>query len=82
MSKSTLSFVSACTGIVSPCVVAVRGADLVAAESTVGQSTLRETDGQNSRVKWWAIVQVGILLSTCAWNVHYLKSWFEVKRVL
>lgn len=37
---------------------------------------------QNSRVKWWAIVQTVILFSLCAWNVHYLKSWFEVKRVL
>ncbi len=37
---------------------------------------------QNSRVKWWAIVQTVILFSLCAWNVHYLKGWFEVKRVL
>ncbi|KAK4686747.1 hypothetical protein P7C73_g3369, partial [Tremellales sp. Uapishka_1] len=39
-------------------------------------------ESTNSRVKWWAIVQTVILFSTCAWNVHYLKSWFEVKRVL
>ncbi|RSH81533.1 p24 complex component [Saitozyma podzolica] len=39
-------------------------------------------ESTNSRVKWWAIVQTVILFSVCAWNVHYLKSWFEVKRVL
>ncbi|WWC93942.1 hypothetical protein V866_000780 [Kwoniella sp. B9012] len=39
-------------------------------------------ESTNSRVKWWAIVQTVILFSLCAWNVHYLKSWFEVKRVL
>ncbi|KAL7421497.1 p24 complex component [Cryptotrichosporon argae] len=39
-------------------------------------------ESTNSRVKWWAIVQIVILLAVYAWNVHYLKSWFEVKRVL
>ncbi|KAI9639537.1 putative COPII-coated vesicle protein [Dioszegia hungarica] len=39
-------------------------------------------ESTNSRVKWWAIAQSIILFSLCAWNVHYLKSWFEVKRVL
>ncbi|WVR07301.1 hypothetical protein IAU60_004342 [Kwoniella sp. DSM 27419] len=39
-------------------------------------------ESTNSRVKWWAIVQTVILFGLCAWNVHYLKSWFEVKRVL
>ena len=45
-------------------------------------SQRRTADGQNSRVKWWAIVQTVILFSICAVNVHVLKSWFEVKRVL
>ncbi|BEJ11987.1 hypothetical protein CspHIS471_0204470 [Cutaneotrichosporon sp. HIS471] len=39
-------------------------------------------ESTNSRVKWWAIVQIILLLGVCGWNVHYLKSWFEVKRVL
>ncbi|WVQ77195.1 hypothetical protein IAR50_006878 [Cryptococcus sp. DSM 104548] len=39
-------------------------------------------ESTNSRVKYWAIAQIGIVLAVCAWNVHYLKSWFEVKRVL
>jgi len=39
-------------------------------------------ESTNARVKWWAIVQTVILLALCGWNVHYLKSWFEVKRVL
>lgn len=37
---------------------------------------------QNDRVKWWSIIQAGLLIVICAWNVHYLKSWFEVRRVL
>jgi len=37
---------------------------------------------QNSRIKYWAIVQIIILFGICALNVHVLKSWFEVKRVL
>ncbi|WVQ82445.1 hypothetical protein IAT38_004573 [Cryptococcus sp. DSM 104549] len=39
-------------------------------------------ESTNSRVKWWAIAQTIILLGLCGWNIHYLKSWFEVKRVL
>ncbi|EIW70856.1 hypothetical protein TREMEDRAFT_19193, partial [Tremella mesenterica DSM 1558] len=39
-------------------------------------------ESTNSRVKWWAIVQTGILFALGGWNLHYLKSWFEVKRVL
>ncbi|KAL1405377.1 p24 complex component [Vanrija albida] len=49
----------------------------------VRERTHRDTcESTNSRVKWWGITQIGILLAVCAWNVHYLKSWFEVKRVL
>lgn len=44
--------------------------------------SLTSFDIQNSRVKWWAIVQTVIVFSICALNVHVLKSWFEVKRVL
>lgn len=39
-------------------------------------------ESTNSRVKWWAVLQIALLLAACGWNVHYLKSWFEVKRVL
>ncbi|OWZ60417.1 COPII-coated vesicle protein [Cryptococcus neoformans] len=39
-------------------------------------------ESTNSRVKWWSIAQIVILLAVCGWNIHYLKSWFEVKRVL
>lgn len=39
-------------------------------------------ESTNSRVKWWSIAQIVILLGVCGWNIHYLKSWFEVKRVL
>ncbi|KAJ9112154.1 hypothetical protein QFC20_002335 [Naganishia adeliensis] len=39
-------------------------------------------ESTNDRVKWWSILQTFMLVAVCAWNVHYLKSWFEVKRVL
>ncbi|KAI5454946.1 p24 complex component [Naganishia albida] len=39
-------------------------------------------ESTNDRVKWWSILQTVMLVAVCAWNVHYLKSWFEVKRVL
>ncbi|KAH8085267.1 supernatant protein factor, C-terminal domain-containing protein [Filobasidium floriforme] len=39
-------------------------------------------ESTNDRVKWWSIVQSFLLVAICAWNVTYLKSWFEVKRVL
>jgi p24 family protein beta-1 len=42
----------------------------VAAEST------------NSRVKWWAIFQTGVLVGVCIFQVSYLKRFFEVKRVV
>lgn len=48
----------------------------------LAKRTTSELTPQNSRVKWWAVAQIGLLLAMCAWNVHYLKSWFEVKRVL
>ena len=49
----------------------------------VRERTHRNTcESTNARVKWWAFAQIAILLSVCGWNVHYLKSWFEVKRVL
>lgn len=52
-------------------------------ESTVSSLSSGGTNSkQNSRVKWWAVAQIGLLFAMCAWNVHYLKSWFEVKRVL
>lgn len=39
-------------------------------------------ESTNSRVKWWSLAQSGLLIVTCAWQVYYLKAFFEVKRVI
>ncbi|KAF8915816.1 emp24/gp25L/p24 family/GOLD-domain-containing protein [Mucidula mucida] len=49
----------------------------------VRERTHRNTaESTNSRVKWWSIVQAVVLFSVVAWQVYYLKSFFEVKRVI
>ncbi|KAH8830214.1 COPII-coated vesicle protein [Flagelloscypha sp. PMI_526] len=39
-------------------------------------------ESTNSRVKWWSILQSIILFAVVGWQVYYLKSFFEVKRVI
>ncbi|KAF8204904.1 COPII-coated vesicle protein [Pholiota molesta] len=39
-------------------------------------------ESTNSRVKWWSVLQTIVLFSVVAWQVYYLKSFFEVKRVI
>ncbi|KDR83405.1 hypothetical protein GALMADRAFT_85507 [Galerina marginata CBS 339.88] len=39
-------------------------------------------ESTNSRVKWWSVMQAIVLFSVVAWQVYYLKSFFEVKRVI
>ncbi|KAJ7591328.1 emp24/gp25L/p24 family/GOLD-domain-containing protein [Mycena floridula] len=39
-------------------------------------------ESTNSRVKWWSVLQAIVLFSVVAWQVYYLKSFFEVKRVI
>ncbi|KAF7790840.1 hypothetical protein EIP86_001797 [Pleurotus ostreatoroseus] len=47
----------------------------------VRERTHRNTaESTNDRVKWWSVAQVIILFSVVAWQVYYLKSFFEVKR--
>ncbi|KAF9055001.1 supernatant protein factor, C-terminal domain-containing protein [Hymenopellis radicata] len=49
----------------------------------VRERTHRNTaESTNARVKWWSIVQAIVLFSVVAWQVYYLKSFFEVKRVI
>ncbi|KAH9973025.1 emp24/gp25L/p24 family/GOLD-domain-containing protein [Lactifluus volemus] len=49
----------------------------------VRERTHRNTaESTNSRVKWWSILQTIVLFSVVAWQVYYLKSFFEVKRVI
>ncbi|KIM83754.1 hypothetical protein PILCRDRAFT_68911 [Piloderma croceum F 1598] len=39
-------------------------------------------ESTNTRVKWWSILQAGVLFAVVGWQVMYLKSFFEVKRVI
>ncbi|KAG0149762.1 hypothetical protein CROQUDRAFT_653334 [Cronartium quercuum f. sp. fusiforme G11] len=39
-------------------------------------------ESTNDRVKWWSLVQAGMVLAVTAWQVFYLKRFFEVKRVV
>ncbi|ETW83835.1 hypothetical protein HETIRDRAFT_472150 [Heterobasidion irregulare TC 32-1] len=49
----------------------------------VRERTHRNTaESTNSRVKWWSILQAFVLVSVCAWQVYYLKSFFEIKRII
>jgi len=49
----------------------------------VRERTHRNTaESTNSRVKWWSILQAIVLFSVVGWQVYYLKSFFEVKRVI
>merc|ERR1712083_209633 len=43
----------------------------------------RETaESTNSRVMWWTLVEVGALIALAAFQIFYLKSYFEVKQVV
>ncbi|KAI0347553.1 supernatant protein factor C-terminal domain-containing protein [Trametopsis cervina] len=47
----------------------------------IRERTHRNTaESTNERVKWWSVAQVIILCAVVAWQVYYLKSFFEVKR--
>ncbi|KAK7470923.1 p24 complex component [Stygiomarasmius scandens] len=49
----------------------------------VRERTHRNTaESTNSRVKWWSVLQAIVLFAVVAWQVYYLKSFFEVKRVI
>ncbi|KAI0053045.1 supernatant protein factor C-terminal domain-containing protein [Auriscalpium vulgare] len=49
----------------------------------VRERTHRNTaESTNSRVKWWSILQAVVLFSVVAFQVYYLQSFFEVKRVI
>ncbi|KAF8945018.1 p24 complex component [Haplosporangium gracile] len=47
------------------------------------ERTHRSTaESTNSRVMWWSLFQSGILFVVCAFQITYLKRFFEVKRVV
>lgn len=47
------------------------------------ERTHRNTaESTNTRVKWWSTFQTLALIATCAFQVFYIKRFFEVKRVV
>ncbi|KAF7353024.1 Supernatant protein factor [Mycena venus] len=49
----------------------------------VRERTHRNTaESTNSRVKWWSVLQAVVLFLVVGWQIYYLKSFFEVKRVI
>ncbi|KAG8982114.1 p24 complex component [Tulasnella sp. 425] len=49
----------------------------------VRERTHRNTaESTNDRVKWWSIAQTILLFAVCGWQIYYLQSFFEVKRVI
>lgn len=49
----------------------------------VRERTHRNTaESTNSRVKWWSIFQLGVLIGEGFFQVWWLKRFFEVKRVV
>ena len=39
-------------------------------------------NGTNSRLFWWSFFQTITLAGVCAWQVYYLKRFFEVRRII
>jgi len=49
----------------------------------VREKTHRNTaESTNARVKWWSVLQAIVLFAVVGWQIYYLKSFFEVKRVI
>ncbi|ODV72359.1 Emp24p CYBJADRAFT_141610 [Cyberlindnera jadinii NRRL Y-1542] len=49
----------------------------------VRERTHRNTaESTNSRVKWWSIMQLLIVLFNSAFQIYYLKRFFEVKSIV
>ncbi|EJU06445.1 supernatant protein factor C-terminal domain-containing protein [Dacryopinax primogenitus] len=39
-------------------------------------------ESTNTRVKWWSVAQTIMLFLICGFQIYYLKSFFEIKRVI
>ncbi|CEG64529.1 hypothetical protein RMATCC62417_01484 [Rhizopus microsporus] len=39
-------------------------------------------ESTNARVKWWSIAQLGLLITVCFLQIHYLKHFFQTKRTV
>jgi hypothetical protein len=53
--------------------------DFAITRETVHRST---TESTNSRVLWWSIGQVAVLVTLSVVQMYYLKSFFEIKLIL
>lgn len=46
------------------------------------EATFRDaSEKTNSRAVWWSIVQIAVLVGAAAWQMRYLKVYFEDKRL-
>jgi len=63
-------------------------AELSAVQSEQSYMKMRErahrntNESTNSRVVWWSIFEVVMLLAMSAWQIYYLRRFFEVKRIV
>ena len=47
------------------------------------ESIHRETaESTNSRVLWWSLAQVGVLVTLSVLQMYYIKSFFEIKLIV
>lgn len=45
--------------------------------------SFRDTsESTNSRVQWWSLLQVGIMLASGIWQIMHLKAFFQTKKVV
>ncbi|KDQ19454.1 hypothetical protein BOTBODRAFT_439706 [Botryobasidium botryosum FD-172 SS1] len=40
------------------------------------------SEATNSRAVWYCVAQIVVLVTTCAWQLRYLKNFFEDRKVL
>lgn len=53
--------------------------DFAITRETVHRGT---TESTNSRVLWWSVAQVSVLITLSVVQMYYLKSFFEIKLIL
>ncbi|KAJ3057226.1 emp24p/erv25p- protein [Rhizophlyctis rosea] len=47
------------------------------------EAEFRDTSERtNSRVVWWTFAQIGVLITTCLWQIRHLKSFFITKKLV
>ena len=49
----------------------------------VREKTHRNTaESTNDRVKWWSVIQAVVVIGVVGWQVWFIQSFFETKRVI